>query len=74
MSKGLFSAKIRTRDLWLCLIEFGESGGSRSIDFPGEDLQKRETIIDSLMTIVEVARLPDQVVGHTLEHARPHYQ
>ncbi|MBX5206847.1 hypothetical protein HJB83_03745 [Rhizobium sp. NZLR11] len=44
-----------------CFIEFGESGGSRPIDFPSENRQKRETIIDSPMTILEVARLHDEV-------------
>lgn len=53
-----------------CFIEFGERDGSRSIDFPTENRQKRETIIDSPMIIMEVARLPDEVSGaqHEVGH------
>ncbi|MCA2410837.1 hypothetical protein J3P71_32735 (plasmid) [Rhizobium leguminosarum] len=42
-------------------MEFGKSGGHQSSDFPSENRQKRETIIDSPMTILEVARLHDEV-------------
>ncbi len=44
-----------------CLVEFRERGGSRSISLSGENLQERETVIDSPMTILEVARLHDEV-------------
>jgi hypothetical protein len=44
-----------------CFIEFGKSGGSRSMHLAGQDLQKRETIIDRAMTFMKISCLPDQI-------------
>jgi hypothetical protein len=56
-----------------CFVEFRERCGSRSVDFPGEDLQERETVIDRAMTIMKIARLPDQVaeLGAFISPRRP---
>jgi hypothetical protein len=44
-----------------CLIKPGESGGDRSGRLASQDLQKCKAIINSPMTIMEVASLPDEV-------------
>ena len=71
--EGTVLGKDRDTRPLACFVEFRERGGSRSVSLSGGDLQEGETIIKSPVTIMEIARLPDQVseLGAFISPQRP---
>lgn len=60
MAASSFRKDPDTRPL-ACFIDLSESGGSQSVHFSSQDLQKCKAIIDRMMTLMKIFCLPEQI-------------